>query len=195
LRCFLTFSVQLLATSFSKTFGGRALACDLGTPEALTPSEQEQSRASALLQWGLLVTGARAALQFLWDHAGPLYQRTHLMLRIRGTVGDLPVDLTVEMDESDWARLGSHLGIQVQDPVPQGDVSAKPAASRNDAVWDIAQDLLRKAGQMTGPDLLGQLEGLSGSTAAGKRLMVRMRHSASVKVESQGDTPVYHWIE
>lgn len=117
------------------------------------------------------------------------------MLRIRGTVGDLPVDLTVEMDESDWARLGTHLGIQVQDPVPQGDMPTKSAATRNDAVWDIAQELLRKAGQMTGPDLLGQLEGLSGSTAAGKRLMVRMRHSASVKVESQGDTPVYHWIE
>lgn len=116
------------------------------------------------------------------------------MLRIRGTVGDLPVDLTVEMDESDWARLGIQLGAQVQEP-PATSTSVKPAASRNDAVWDIAQDLLRKAGHLTGPDLLGQLEGLSGSTAAGKRLMVRMRHSANVKVESQGDTPVYHWIE
>jgi hypothetical protein len=116
------------------------------------------------------------------------------MLRIRGTVGDLPVDLTVEMDESDWARLGIQLGAQVQEPSATS-ISVKPAASRNDAVWDIAQDLLRKAGHLTGPDLLGQLEGLSGSTAAGKRLMVRMRHSANVKVESQGDTPVYHWIE
>jgi hypothetical protein len=116
------------------------------------------------------------------------------MLRIRGTVGDLPVDLTVEMDESDWARLGIQLGAQVQEPSITS-TSVKPAASRNDAVWDIAQDLLRKAGHLTGPDLLGQLEGLSGSTAAGKRLMVRMRHSANVKVESQGDTPVYHWIE
>ena len=28
------------------------------------------------------------------------------MLRIRGTVGDLPVDLTLELDDADWARLG-----------------------------------------------------------------------------------------
>ena len=26
------------------------------------------------------------------------------MLRIRGTVGDLPVDLTLELDDADWAR-------------------------------------------------------------------------------------------
>jgi hypothetical protein len=117
------------------------------------------------------------------------------MLRIRGTVGDLPVDLTVEMDEADWARLGIQPGNQVQETSAPTDTSVKPSASRNDAVWDIAQELLRKAGHLTGPDLLGQLEGLSGSTAAGKRLMVRMRHSANVKVESQGDTPVYHWIE
>lgn len=117
------------------------------------------------------------------------------MLRIRGTVGDLPVDLTVEMDESDWARLGAQLGVPVQESQPVSELAARPVASRNDAVWDIAQDLLRKAGQMSGPDLLGQLEGLAGSTAAGKRLMVRMRHSANVKVESHGDAPVYHWIE
>ena len=31
------------------------------------------------------------------------------MLRIRGTVGDWPVDLTLELDEGDWARLGAQL--------------------------------------------------------------------------------------
>jgi hypothetical protein len=30
------------------------------------------------------------------------------MLRIRGSIGDWPVDLTLEMDDSDWARLGAH---------------------------------------------------------------------------------------
>ncbi|MFK3973850.1 hypothetical protein ACI2KS_24350 [Pseudomonas sp. NPDC087358] len=117
------------------------------------------------------------------------------MLRIRGTVGDMPVDLTVEMDEDDWARLGMQLGVQAPEARPAGDSAARPVTSRNDAVWDIAQDLLRKAGHMSGPDLLGQLEGLAGSTAAGKRLMVRMRHSANVKVQSHGDAPEYHWVE
>ena len=31
------------------------------------------------------------------------------MLRIRGTVGDLPVDLTLELDDADWARLRAQL--------------------------------------------------------------------------------------
>jgi hypothetical protein len=117
------------------------------------------------------------------------------MLRIRGTVGDVPVDLTVEMDDSDWAKLGAQLGTQVQPAPAPADSPARPVASRNDAAWDIAQDLLRKAGHLSGPDLLGQLEGLAGSTAAGKRLMVRMRHSANVRVESHGDAPEYYWIE
>jgi hypothetical protein len=117
------------------------------------------------------------------------------MLRIRGTVGDVPVDLTVEMDDSDWTKLGAQLGTPVQPAPAPADAPARPVASRNDAAWDIAQDLLRKAGHLSGPDLLGQLEGLAGSTAAGKRLMVRMRHSANVRVESHGDAPEYYWIE
>ncbi len=117
------------------------------------------------------------------------------MLRIRGTVGDLPVDLTVEMDEDDWAKLGTQLSAPLQKNTPVNESAGKTLASRNDAVWDIALDLLRKAGHMQGPDLLGQLEALAGSTAAGKRLMVRMRHSSNVKVESHGDAPVYHWVE
>ena len=31
------------------------------------------------------------------------------MVRIRGTIGDWPVDLTVELDEGDWAKLGAQL--------------------------------------------------------------------------------------
>ena len=47
---------------------------------------------------------------------------------------------------------------------------------------------------MSGPDLLNQLEGLTGSTTAGKRLMVRMRHSAEVNVVSGADAPLYSWV-
>lgn len=119
------------------------------------------------------------------------------MLRIRGTVGDLPVDLTLELDESDWARLGAQFGVQVQTAQPQAAAAAPMAkpVSQDDALWQVARDLLRKAGQLSGPDLLDQLEGLTGSAAAGKRLLVRLRHSADVKVASGGDTPLYSWIE
>lgn len=119
------------------------------------------------------------------------------MLRIRGTVGDVPVDLTVELDDSDWARLGSALNTQAPIGQPEAAASA-PAAkplNQDDAVWQVAKDLLRKAGQLSGPDLLEQLEGLTGSAAAGKRLLVRLRHSSEVKVVSAGDTPLYSWIE
>ncbi|CAI8972779.1 hypothetical protein [Pseudomonas fluorescens] len=119
------------------------------------------------------------------------------MLRIRGTVGDLPVDLTLELDESDWARLGAQFGVQVQTAQPQTAAAAPVAkpVNQDDALWQVARDLLRKAGQLSGPELLEQLEGLTGSAAAGKRLLVRLRHSADVKVASGGDTPLYSWIE
>ncbi|KNH21324.1 hypothetical protein ACS77_23715 [Pseudomonas syringae] len=113
------------------------------------------------------------------------------MLRIRGSIGDWPVDLTLELDEGDWAQLGA----QLQAAKPEASVAPAKPVNQDDALWQIAQELLRKAGQLSGPDLLEQLEGLTGSAAAGKRLLVRLRHCANVQVVSGGDTPLYHWIE
>ena len=48
---------------------------------------------------------------------------------------------------------------------------------------------------MTGLQLLAQLEALTGSTGAGKRLLVRLRHSPQVQVASGADSPVYSWVE
>jgi hypothetical protein len=112
------------------------------------------------------------------------------MLRIRGSIGDWPVDLTLEMDDTDWARLGAQLQVEKS---PVSAPAVKPL-NQDDALWQIARDLLRKAGQISGPDLLDQLEGLTGSVAAGKRLLVRLRHSPEVKVVSGGDTPIYSWL-
>lgn len=112
-----------------------------------------------------------------------------MMLRIRGTVGDLPVDLTLELDDGDWARLGAHLQAA---PAPAA-VAAAPVKQTDD-LWQSAQDLLRKAGQLSGLELVDRLEGLAGDAASGKRLLVRLRHSANVKVASGGDTPLYSWI-
>ena len=113
------------------------------------------------------------------------------MLRIRGTVGDLPVDLTLELDDGDWARLGAQL-----QATPVAAPAAAPVASpkQNENLWQNAQDLLRNAGQLNGLELLDQLEGLAGDASAGKRLLVRLRHSAKVKVSSGGDTPLYSWV-
>ncbi|AEA71477.1 MULTISPECIES: hypothetical protein [Pseudomonas] len=117
------------------------------------------------------------------------------MLRIRGTVGDWPVDLSIEMDEGDWAQLGAQLQVAKSEgvAVPATKPVANPV-SQDDAQWQIAKELLRKAGQLSGPDLLEQLEGLSGSASAGKRLLVRLRHCAEVKVLSGADTPLYSWV-
>ncbi|MFW0756068.1 hypothetical protein ACN1C3_15185 [Pseudomonas sp. H11T01] len=113
------------------------------------------------------------------------------MLRIRGSIGDWPVDLTLELDEGDWAQLGA----QLQATKPEGSAPLVKPVNQDDALWQIAKDLLRKAGQMSGPDLLEQMEALTGSAAAGKRLLVRLRHCAEVKVVSGADTPLYSWIE
>ncbi|MFJ4144979.1 hypothetical protein [Pseudomonas sp. NPDC089734] len=115
------------------------------------------------------------------------------MLRIRGTIGQWPVDLTLELDDGDWAQLGAQLKAATPEAAP-GVVESKPI-NQDDKIWQIAKDLLQKAGQLSGPDLLGKLEGLTGSTAAGKRLLVRLRHSANVKVESGADAPLYSWVD
>ena len=113
------------------------------------------------------------------------------MVRIRGTIGDWPVDLTVELDEGDWAKLGAQFNVS---EAPVAATPAKPV-SQDDALWETTKDLLRNAGQITGPELLSQLEALTGSTGAGKRLLVRLRHSSQVKVVSGVDSPLYSWIE
>ena len=113
------------------------------------------------------------------------------MLRIRGTVGQWPVDLTVELDDEDWARLGAQLQPVAEQPAATT-AEARPA-SHDDKTWQAALDILRATGQVSGPQLLDQLSALTGSTAAGKRLLVRMRHSAEVKVDSGADAPLYSW--
>ncbi|MNO81070.1 hypothetical protein D3C76_722960 [compost metagenome] len=111
-------------------------------------------------------------------------------MRIRGQIGEWPVDLTIELEPDEWAQLGRR--IEPSDSAPAAVAVAAPR--QDDGQWAAARELLRVAGQINGPELLDRLEGLSGSTAAGKRLLVRLRHSSEVKVESGVDAPVYHWI-
>lgn len=111
------------------------------------------------------------------------------MVRIRGQIGAWPVDLTVELDAQDWAQLAQHIPLEAV-PVPAA--AAAPVA--NDALWQTTLELLRQAGQIEGPQLLGQLAGLAGGEAAGKRLLVRLRHCAQVRMETGVDAPIYHWV-
>lgn len=111
-------------------------------------------------------------------------------MRIRGQIGDWPVDLTIELEPQEWAQLGR----QIEVPVAELVAAAAAAPRQDDGQWHAACEVLRLAGQMSGPELLDRLEGLAGSTAAGKRLLVRLRHSSEVKVESGVDAPVYHWV-
>ncbi len=115
------------------------------------------------------------------------------MVRIRGRVGDWPVDLTVELDAKDWAQLAQHLtpGAPAE-PLPAAKPAAMPAPG--DALWQTTLDLLRSAGQIDGPQLLGQLAALAGGEAAGKRLLVRLRHCNQVRMETGVDAPIYHWV-
>jgi hypothetical protein len=112
------------------------------------------------------------------------------MVRIRGRIGDWPVDLTLELDPQDWAQLAGQLPAAAE-------TAAAPvsAPGNNDALWQTTLELLRKAGQIEGPQLLEQLSGLAGSEAAGKRLLVRLRHCAQVRMESGADAPIYCWVE
>ena len=113
------------------------------------------------------------------------------MIRIRGHIGEMPVELSVEMDDEDWARLAT----QLRQP-SAGKPQAEPAgtATEHDELWHGARQLLSKAGQMDGPQLLAELATLGGSAQAGKRLLVRLRHSTEVQVDSGDQAAVYRWI-
>ncbi|WP_201212396.1 hypothetical protein [Pseudomonas sp. S36] len=113
-------------------------------------------------------------------------------MRIRGQIGQWPVDLTIELAPEEWAQLGRQAELPVASQPVQPPAAAAPR--QDDGQWAAARDVLRVAGQMSGPELLDRLEGLAGSTAAGKRLLVRLRHCSEVKVASGEDAPVYHWV-
>jgi hypothetical protein len=116
------------------------------------------------------------------------------MLRIRGTVGDLPVDLTIEMDPQDWAMLGTQLKVSAPGEAPTvAPATISKPKTQDDALWRNALALVESSGQISGPALLEQLEGLAGSTAGAKRLLVRLRHSALIHVQSGADAPLYCW--
>lgn len=113
------------------------------------------------------------------------------MVRIRGKIGDWPVDLTLELEAQEWALLAEK--VRTEPTAAASKVTQPPSAE--DGRWQMAQDLLRQAQQMEGPQLLADLSALAGSAQAGKRLLVRLRHCEQVKLENGGDTPVYRWIE
>jgi hypothetical protein len=113
-------------------------------------------------------------------------------VRIRGQIGEWPVDLTLELEPHEWAQLRREAEVPAPLPVPDAAVVATPR--QNDGQWAAACEVLRQAGTMDGPALLDRLEALTGSTAAGKRLLVRLRHSSEVRVESGVHAPVYHWV-
>lgn len=113
------------------------------------------------------------------------------MVRIRGRIGDWPVDLSVELDAGDWAQLAEGLAVTRSAAPPV----APAADERPDALWQTALQLVRDAGQVEGPRLLAQLAALAGGEAAGKRLLVRLRHCAQIRMETGADAPIYHWVQ
>lgn len=113
-------------------------------------------------------------------------------MRIRGHIGDWPVDLTIELEPDEWAQLGRQPEPSTVDGTAQA--SVRPVIPQHDGHWTAACDLLHQAGALKGPVLLARLEELVGSAAGAKRFLVRLRHSPQVKVESAEDAPVFHWI-
>lgn len=113
------------------------------------------------------------------------------MMRIRGRIGDWPVDLTLELDREDWAQLAQALQGAPLELAPAPTSAAAPVAG--DGLWQTALQLVRDAGQIEGPKLLTQLAALAGGDAAGKRLLVRLRHCEQIRMETGADAPIYHW--
>jgi hypothetical protein len=114
------------------------------------------------------------------------------IVRIRGKIGDWPVDLSIELEPAEWAQLGGQLAVPAVPRETPDEVTGAPR--QDDRIWAAAQALLRQAGQLNGPQLLDRLESLGESPAQAKRLLVRLRHCAQVKVTSGADAPVFTWL-
>lgn len=131
--------------------------------------------------------------RWLWEH-GTLHDEENTMVRIRGTIGSQPVDLTVELEEADWQRLAAALR-PTEAPLPAAAVSAAPSGSKSggDMLWDQVVKLLSSAGRLSGPDILVALEKLTGNLGVAKQLLVRLRHSPQVRMERVGEAQFYIW--
>ena len=117
------------------------------------------------------------------------------MIRIKGTVGNMPVDLAIEMDAQDWAHLTGPLATPTESAATAATPPAQSKArSEDNGVRRTPRVLLEQAGRIEGPALLDQVQALVGDVAAGKRMLVRLRHSPQVKVEAGADAPVYCWV-
>ncbi|MCC6077507.1 hypothetical protein ACFPTX_17280 [Pseudomonas sp. GCM10022188] len=115
-------------------------------------------------------------------------------MRIRGRIGDWPVDLTVELEAAEWALLAERLApAAVGAPAPPLEPTPAAATTGGERLWALAQELLRRAGSMEGPQLFAELSALAGGEEPGKRLLVRLRHCPHVEVQGGGDAPVYRW--
>lgn len=128
------------------------------------------------------------------------------MVHIRGRVGDWPIDLNIELGEAEWAQLERLLAAS-PGRVPPGEAGASNKAETvpgsppvaagapgAEVQWRLACELLREAGEMDGPQLLARLGALAGNMQAGKRLLVRLRHSPGIEVASRDGTVLYRWI-
>ena len=114
------------------------------------------------------------------------------MVRIRGTIGSQPVDLTVELEEADWQRLAAALR-PTEAAATAASAPASAPKSGGDMLWDQVVKLLSSAGRLSGPDILVALEKLTGNLGVAKQLLVRLRHSPQVRMERVGEAQFYIW--
>ncbi len=117
-------------------------------------------------------------------------------MRVQGQLGDLAIDLQISLEENEWTRLAESLrgalpAATEAAPAPSVVPVVSPATDR---LWQTACQLLSEAGACEGPQLLADLQALAGSAEAGKRLLVRLRHSPQVRVEQQDEAPLYIWL-
>lgn len=111
------------------------------------------------------------------------------MIRIRGQLGPWPVDLTLELDASDWQQLPQIL----QEQLSQTMTAQAPAPSSADPHWEMALKVMQGLGTIDGPALLVELQALCGDAAAAKRLMTRLRHYPQVQVRRDGEVMRWSW--
>ena len=120
------------------------------------------------------------------------------MIRIRGKIGNYPIELEIELSSQEWLQLmAGGIKCSAEESLADGEDSSseqdRRVAVQTSSIWEAARALIQQAGVISGPQLLVELEALSGSVQTAKQLLMRLRHTPDVVLERPPDALMYRW--
>ena len=121
------------------------------------------------------------------------------MIRIKGTIGDMPVDLVVEGLDSGVAQVAQQVSALAKvEPAETAEAAAettKPSSSKKPTAVQMALRLLQQEGQQSASQIINYLNALGFADQEIKRTLMALRHAEEVvtKRNSEHSELDYRW--